>query len=190
MAMDAFIMGLARRDFKEALGRQKPTSVANLLKIATEWADGEDMARTTRGSSPRDNHDSGSRSRRDSYRDDRRRKRSKRHYDDDRPEFMAAGFSTPRNAKTEATDDQKIDGIVEMIAGTVEMIVGTVETATNAVTATRRKIVASHAPAHKTSDHSMTRWMLITDSTSTRGRRKIALQSLDEKLQRIRPTSI
>ena len=50
MAMDAFIMGLARRDFKEALGRQKPTSVANLLKIATEWADGEDMAHTTRGS--------------------------------------------------------------------------------------------------------------------------------------------
>ena len=75
MAIDAFIMGLARRDFKEALGRQKPTSVANLLKIATEWADGEDMARTTRGSSPRANHESGSRSRRDSNRDDRRRKR-------------------------------------------------------------------------------------------------------------------
>ena len=97
MAMDAFIMGLARRDLKEALGRKKPTSVASLLMTATEWADGEDMARTTRGSSPRDNHESGSRRRRDSYRDDRRRKRSKRHYDDDRPEFMAAGFSTPRN---------------------------------------------------------------------------------------------
>ena len=83
MAMDAFIMGLARHDLKEALGRKKPTSVASLLMTATEWADGEDMARTTRGSSPRDNHESGSRSRRDSYRDDRRRKRSKRHYDDD-----------------------------------------------------------------------------------------------------------
>ena len=55
------------------------------------------MARTTRGSSPRDNHENGSRSRRDSYRDDRGRKRSKRHYDDDIPEFMAAGFSTSRN---------------------------------------------------------------------------------------------
>ena len=53
-AMDAFIMGLARRDFKEALGREKPTSMANLIKIATEWADGEDSVRATRASSPRD----------------------------------------------------------------------------------------------------------------------------------------
>ena len=76
----------------------------------------------------------------------------------------------PATTKTEATDGQKIAGIVEMIVGTVEMIVGTVETATNAVTATRRKIGASHAPAHKTSDHSMTRWMLIADSTCTKGK--------------------
>ena len=96
MAIDAFIMGLSRRDFKEALSRKKPNSMANLLKVATEWADGEDMARSVRGSPPRSNYDSGSRSRRDSYRDDWRRRCSKRPYDDDISEFMAAGFSTPR----------------------------------------------------------------------------------------------
>ena len=99
MATDAFIMGLARRYFKEALGREKPTSMANHIKIATEWADGEDSVRATRTSSPRDDRDSGSRSHRDSYRDDRRRKRSKRHYDDDRPEFIAAGFTQTRDDK-------------------------------------------------------------------------------------------
>src|SRR6185369_5658854 len=96
-AMDAFTQGLARKDFREALGREKPSSLAQLIKNATEWADGEDSVRRSRASPPRDNHDSGSRSRRDSYRDDRRRKRSKRPYDDDRPEFMAAGYTQSRD---------------------------------------------------------------------------------------------
>ena len=70
--------------------------------------------------------------------------------------------------KTEATDDQKIDGTVEMIVGTVAMIAGTVETAANAVIATKGKTGASHDPAHNPSDHSKKRWMLIADSTCTR----------------------
>ena len=92
------------------------------------------------------------------------------------PNSWRLGSLHPATNKTEATGVQKIDG-------TIEMIVGTVETAANAVTATRGKTGASRAPAHKPSDHSKKRWMLIADSTCTRGRRKIALQSLDEKLQ-------
>ena len=37
-AMDAFIIGLARRDFKEALGREKPISMANLCLLYTSDA--------------------------------------------------------------------------------------------------------------------------------------------------------
>ena len=91
--MDAFIQGLARKDFKEALGHKKSASMTNLIKIATEWADGEDSVQGSRASPPCHSHDSGSQSRRDSYRYDRRRKRLKRHYDDDRPEFIAAGYA-------------------------------------------------------------------------------------------------
>ena len=72
--------------------------------------------------------------------------------------------------RTEATDGRKIDGTVEMIAGTVEMITGAVETATNALTTTKRKTGASHDPVHNPSDHSKKRWMLIADSTCTRGK--------------------
>ena len=67
-----------------------------LLKIATEWADGEDLARRGDNTSPHDNYEGGRHSRRDSYKDDRKRKRSRCSYDNDRPEFMVAGFSTPR----------------------------------------------------------------------------------------------
>ena len=68
----------------------------------------------------------------------------------------------PAMTRTEATDGQKI-------GETVEMIVGTVETAANAVIATRGRTGASHDPEHNPSDHSKKRWMLIADSTCTRG---------------------
>ena len=48
MVIDVFIQGIARRDFREFLGRQKPQTVAILLKIVNEWADGEDLARRGR----------------------------------------------------------------------------------------------------------------------------------------------
>ena len=48
------------------------------------------------------------------------------------PNSWRLGSPHPAMTKTEATDDQKIDGTVEMIAGTVE-------TATNAATSTRGK---------------------------------------------------
>ena len=72
--------------------------------------------------------------------------------------------------KTEATDDQKIGGTVEMIDETVEMVAEIVETAANAVISIRGKTSASHDPEHNPSDHSKKRWMLIADSTCTRGK--------------------
>ena len=71
--------------------------------------------------------------------------------------------------KTEATDGRKIGETVEMIGETVEMILETAETAANAVIATRGRTGASHDPEHNPSDHSKKRWMLIADSTCTRG---------------------
>ena len=95
MVIDVFIQGLTRQDFKKTLRRQKPTSVASLLKIATKWTDGVDLARWGSNSSPHNNYESGSRSHRDSYRDNRKRRRSKRPYNDDRLKFVVARFSTP-----------------------------------------------------------------------------------------------
>ena len=70
MVIDAFVQGVSGRDFQEFLGREKPKTVATLLKISTEWADREDLARCRDNTSPRDNIESGSHSRRDSYRDE------------------------------------------------------------------------------------------------------------------------
>jgi hypothetical protein len=86
------------------------------------------------------------------------------------PNSWRLGSLHPATNKTEATGGQKIDGTVEMIDGTVEMIVGIVETAANAATATRGKTGASDDPAHNPSDHSKKRWMLIADSTCTKGK--------------------
>ena len=111
MVIDAFVQGVSRRDFQQFLGREKSKTVASLHKIATEWADGEDLARRRDNTSPRDNPESGSHSRRDSYRDDRKRRRSRRPYDNDRPEFMAAGFATPRvdQSRSEPRSDDRRD---------------------------------------------------------------------------------
>ena len=111
MVIDAFVQGVSRRDFEEFLEREKPKTIAILLKIATEWVDGEDLARRRDNTSPHDNHESGSHSRRDLYRDDHKCRRSRRPYDNDRPEFMAAGFSTPRaeQGRSEPRSDDRRD---------------------------------------------------------------------------------
>ena len=79
------------------------------------------------------------------------------------PNSWRLGFPHPAMTKTEATDGQKIDGTVEMIAGIVE-------TAANAATTTRGKIGVSHDLEHNPSDHSRKRWMLTADSTCTKGK--------------------
>ena len=86
------------------------------------------------------------------------------------PSSWRLGSPRPATTKTEATGGQKIDVTVETIDGIVEMIAGTVEIVANAATATRGKTGASHAPAHNPKNHSKKRWMLIADSTCTRGK--------------------
>ena len=44
--VEAFTHGLQRRELKEELGRRRPKTVAQLMDIATEWANGEDYTHT------------------------------------------------------------------------------------------------------------------------------------------------
>jgi hypothetical protein len=41
-AIDAFIIGLRRRDLVEEMGRIKPKTVSDLMDVANRFADGED----------------------------------------------------------------------------------------------------------------------------------------------------
>ena len=101
-AIDAFIGGLRRQEFKEELGRVKPKTIGHLMDIANRWADGEDSLHRNRARSPDDDDadaryptDTGRRRDRNS---DRRRKRKDRGYDEaDGTEMIAAGFADKRD---------------------------------------------------------------------------------------------
>jgi hypothetical protein len=47
-AIDAFIIGLRRRDLVEEMGRIKPKTVLDLMDIANRFADGEDVSNKKR----------------------------------------------------------------------------------------------------------------------------------------------
>jgi hypothetical protein len=51
-AIDAFIIGLRRRDLVEEMGRIKPKTVSDLMDVANRFADGEDACNNKRTSSP------------------------------------------------------------------------------------------------------------------------------------------
>jgi hypothetical protein len=51
-AIDAFSEGLRRSDLVEEIGRTRPTTVAELMKQANKFADGEDAYSNKRGRSP------------------------------------------------------------------------------------------------------------------------------------------
>jgi hypothetical protein len=53
-AIDAFIIGLRRRDLVEEMGRIKPKTVSNLIDVANRSADGEDACNNKRTQSPED----------------------------------------------------------------------------------------------------------------------------------------
>jgi hypothetical protein len=53
-AIDAFIMGLRRRDLVEEMGRIKPRIVSDLMDVANRFADGEDACNNKRTRSPED----------------------------------------------------------------------------------------------------------------------------------------
>jgi hypothetical protein len=48
-AIDAFSEGLRRSDLVEAIGRPRPTTVAELMEQANKFADGEDVYNNKRG---------------------------------------------------------------------------------------------------------------------------------------------
>src|SRR3954467_12775435 len=97
-AIDAFRRGLQRVEFKEQIGQMKVRTLAKLLELANRWADGEDSVRNeteafaTRSEQEYDyNGDRGG---------DRRRKRPRRHFYDDRgPDMVAAGFPNDPNGR-------------------------------------------------------------------------------------------
>ena len=97
-AVDAFRRGLSRQELKEELGRQKPTSVSQLMDIANRWADGEDSVINECLRTPEDDnndsrypHDAGRGNGRNS---DRRRKRKYHGYEEaDHAELVAAQFA-------------------------------------------------------------------------------------------------
>jgi hypothetical protein len=68
-AIDAFIMGLRRRDLVKEMGRIKPRTVSDLMDVANKFADGEDACNNNRTRSPEDD-------RRNRYGNQRRRSRN------------------------------------------------------------------------------------------------------------------
>jgi hypothetical protein len=68
-AIDAFIIGLRRRDLVEEMGRIKPKTVSDLMDTANRFADGEDACNNKRTRSPEDD-------RRNRYGSQRRRPRN------------------------------------------------------------------------------------------------------------------
>src|SRR3954462_271207 len=97
-AIDAFRRGLQRIELKEQPGKMKVRTLAQLLELANSWADGEDSVRNkTETHIARSEYDydyNGDRG----Y--DRRRKRPKQNFYNDRgPDMVAAGFSEDRNGR-------------------------------------------------------------------------------------------
>jgi hypothetical protein len=72
-AIDAFIIGLRRRDLVEEMGRIKPKTVSDLMDVANIFADGEDACNNKRTRSPEDD-------RRNRYGSQRRRSRNYDNY--------------------------------------------------------------------------------------------------------------
>ena len=104
---------MLQKDFREALGRQKPKNMAELMKLATEWADGEDVVQSKTPHSPQRHHDRrDSRDHRDSRdrrdRDDKQRRRDYDRGSKDKVKFVAAGFSyDDRNQDDRKQDDRR-----------------------------------------------------------------------------------
>jgi hypothetical protein len=53
-AIDAFIIGLRRRDLVKEMGRIKPKTVSDLMDVANRFVDGEDACNNKRTRSPED----------------------------------------------------------------------------------------------------------------------------------------
>src|SRR3954463_9642978 len=92
-AIDTFRRGLQHVEFKERLGEMKVRTLPRLLELANSWADGKDSVRNeTEVHATRSDHDY------DYHNGDRRRKRPRRNFYDDRgPDMVAVGFPEDRD---------------------------------------------------------------------------------------------
>ena len=68
---EAFQRGVLRQDLKEAFGRIQPSTMTETMKIANEWADGEDSIREDQQYRMREEGGPSN------WRDDRRNKRQR-----------------------------------------------------------------------------------------------------------------
>ena len=98
-AIDAFRRGLQRVTFREQLGQLKVKTLSQLLEHANNWADGEDSIRNELNISPdrddREYEPEGSHGGGRNF--NRRKKRPRRNYNDDRGlEMVVAGFPNDR----------------------------------------------------------------------------------------------
>ena len=96
--MDAFMHGVSRRDLREEFGRLRPKNMIEVMKIANQWADGEDSVRNSSHYSPKDEAGPSN------WREGRHKKKP-RYNGNDSIELVAAGFQTPR--EDEARDSSR-----------------------------------------------------------------------------------
>jgi hypothetical protein len=83
-AIDAFVVGIQRKDFIEDLGRSNPRTIVELMDIANCWADGEDVVQNKRHRSPEED--------RNRSNNQNRRRYSRQYSDYDGPGQVVAGF--------------------------------------------------------------------------------------------------
>src|SRR4051812_9964499 len=94
-AIDTYRRGLQRVEFKDRLGELKFRTLPRLLEQANSWADGEDSVRNET-----EVHATRSDQNYDYHNGDRRRKRPRRNfYDDKGPDMVAAGFPDDRDGR-------------------------------------------------------------------------------------------
>ena len=102
-AVEAFQRGVWRLDLKEAFGRIQPSTMTETMKIANEWADGEDSIREDQQYRMREEGGPSN------WRDDRHKKRQR--FDGrDAVELVAAGFNNPRESSSRADNRQYSQG--------------------------------------------------------------------------------
>jgi len=88
--MDAFMHGVSRRDLREEFGRLRPKNMIELMKIANQWADGEDSVRDSSRYSPKGEAGPSN------WREGRQKKKP-RYSGNDSIELVAAGIQTPHD---------------------------------------------------------------------------------------------
>ena len=98
-AVKAFQRGVWRQDLKQAFGRIQPSTMTETMKIANEWADGEDSIREDQQYRMREEGGPSN------WRDDGRNKRQR--FDGrDAVELVAAGFNNPRESSSREDNRQ------------------------------------------------------------------------------------